>query len=107
MDDITYRLTVGLAERLRLAEDIFRLIEPDYGLFHGATKTLPRARIRGIVIKNWRRAKRMVQQNNDNSLKGPRRPQTNTLVTGRERSRKRRILVDLIYLFSSGVYQDI
>jgi len=29
----TYRLTTGLAERLRLAEDIFRLIEPDLRLF--------------------------------------------------------------------------
>jgi RNA polymerase sigma factor (sigma-70 family) len=29
----TYRLTAGLAERLRLAEEIFRLIEPDLRLF--------------------------------------------------------------------------
>jgi RNA polymerase sigma factor (sigma-70 family) len=29
----TYRLTKGLAERLRLAEEIFRLIEPDLRLF--------------------------------------------------------------------------
>jgi RNA polymerase sigma factor (sigma-70 family) len=38
MDDIiklvrTYRVTAGLAERLRLAEDIFRLIEPDLRFF--------------------------------------------------------------------------
>ena len=38
MDDLlklvrTYRLTAGLAERLRLAEEIFRLIEPDLRLF--------------------------------------------------------------------------
>lgn len=38
MDDLiklvrTYRVTSGLAERLRLAEDIFRLIEPDLRLF--------------------------------------------------------------------------
>jgi RNA polymerase sigma factor (sigma-70 family) len=38
MDDLiklvrTYRLTAGLAERLRLAEAIFRLIEPDLRLF--------------------------------------------------------------------------
>ncbi len=29
----TYRLTEGLAERLRLAEDVFRLIEPDLRFF--------------------------------------------------------------------------
>jgi hypothetical protein len=29
----TYRLTAGLAERLRLAEKIFRLIEPDLRFF--------------------------------------------------------------------------
>ena len=29
----TYRLTAGVADRLRLAEDIFRLIEPDLRLF--------------------------------------------------------------------------
>jgi RNA polymerase sigma factor (sigma-70 family) len=29
----TYRLTAGLAERIRLAEEIFRLIEPDLRLF--------------------------------------------------------------------------
>lgn len=29
----TYRLTAGLAERLRLAEEIFRLIEPDLRFF--------------------------------------------------------------------------
>jgi hypothetical protein len=38
MDDLiklvkTYRLTAGLAERIRLAEDIFRLIEPDLRVF--------------------------------------------------------------------------
>ncbi len=38
MDDLiklvrTYRLTAGLAERLRLAEEIFRHIEPDLRLF--------------------------------------------------------------------------
>jgi RNA polymerase sigma factor (sigma-70 family) len=38
MDDLiklvrTYRLTAGLAERLRLAEEIFRLIEPDLRFF--------------------------------------------------------------------------
>ena len=38
MDDLiklvrTYRLTDGLAERLRLAEEIFRRIEPDLRLF--------------------------------------------------------------------------
>jgi len=38
MDDLiklvrTYRLTAGLAERLRLAEAIFRLIEPDLRFF--------------------------------------------------------------------------
>lgn len=38
MDDLlklvrTYRLTTGLAERLRLADAIFRLIEPDLRLF--------------------------------------------------------------------------
>jgi len=38
MDDLiklvrTYRLTAGLAERLRLADSIFRLIEPDLRLF--------------------------------------------------------------------------
>ena len=38
MDDLiklvkTYRLTTGLAERLRLAEEIFRHIEPDLRLF--------------------------------------------------------------------------
>jgi RNA polymerase sigma factor (sigma-70 family) len=38
MDDLiklvkTYRLTAGLAERIRLAEEIFRLIEPDLRLF--------------------------------------------------------------------------
>ena len=30
---LTYRLTAGLAERLRLAEEIFRLTEPDLRLF--------------------------------------------------------------------------
>src|SRR6202050_3878941 len=29
----TYRLTAGLAERLRLAEEIFRVIEPDLRVF--------------------------------------------------------------------------
>jgi len=29
----TYRLSAGLSERLRLAEEIFRLIEPDLRLF--------------------------------------------------------------------------
>jgi hypothetical protein len=29
----TYRLTAGLTDRLRLAEDIFRRIEPDLRLF--------------------------------------------------------------------------
>src|SRR3984885_1166659 len=29
----TYRLTAGLAERLRLADEIFRVIEPDLRLF--------------------------------------------------------------------------
>ena len=29
----TYRMTTGVAERLRLAEEIFRLIEPDLRLF--------------------------------------------------------------------------
>jgi RNA polymerase sigma factor (sigma-70 family) len=38
MDDLiklvkTYRLTAGVADRLRLAEEIFRLIEPDLRLF--------------------------------------------------------------------------
>jgi len=38
MDDLiklvkTYRLTAGLAERIRLAEEIFRLIEPDLRFF--------------------------------------------------------------------------
>jgi len=38
MDDLiklvrTYRVTTGLAERLRLAEDIFQLIEPDLRFF--------------------------------------------------------------------------
>ena len=38
MDDLiklvkTYRLTAGLAERIRLAEEIFRLIEPDLRIF--------------------------------------------------------------------------
>ena len=38
MDDLiklvrTYRLTAGLAERLRLADSIFRIIEPDLRLF--------------------------------------------------------------------------
>jgi RNA polymerase sigma factor (sigma-70 family) len=38
MDDLiklvkTYRLTAGIADRLRLAEDIFRLIEPDLRFF--------------------------------------------------------------------------
>jgi RNA polymerase sigma factor (sigma-70 family) len=38
MDDLmklvrTYRVTAGLAERLRLAEDIFRIVEPDLRLF--------------------------------------------------------------------------
>jgi RNA polymerase sigma factor (sigma-70 family) len=38
MDDLiklvrTYRLTAGLADRVRLAEEIFRLIEPDLRLF--------------------------------------------------------------------------
>jgi RNA polymerase sigma factor (sigma-70 family) len=38
MDDLiklvkTYRLTAGLAERIRLAEEIFRLIEPDLRVF--------------------------------------------------------------------------
>jgi len=38
MDDLiklvkTYRLTVGVADRLRLAEEIFRLIEPDLRFF--------------------------------------------------------------------------
>ena len=38
MDDLiklvrTYRVTAGLAERIRLAEEIFRLIEPDLRLF--------------------------------------------------------------------------
>ena len=38
MDDLlklvrTYRLTTGLAERLRLAEEIFRQVEPDLRLF--------------------------------------------------------------------------
>jgi hypothetical protein len=29
----TYRLTAGLVERIRLAEEIFRLIEPDLRVF--------------------------------------------------------------------------
>ena len=29
----TYRVTAGIAERLRLAEEIFRLIEPDLRFF--------------------------------------------------------------------------
>jgi hypothetical protein len=29
----TYRVTAGLAERIRLAEDIFRMIGPDLHLF--------------------------------------------------------------------------
>ena len=29
----TYRVSAGLAERLRLAEEIFRLIEPDLRFF--------------------------------------------------------------------------
>ena len=38
MDDLiklvrTYRLAAGLAERIRLAEEIFRLIEPDLRFF--------------------------------------------------------------------------
>jgi hypothetical protein len=38
MDDLiklirTYRLTPGLAERLRLVEEIFRQIEPDLRVF--------------------------------------------------------------------------
>ena len=38
MDDLiklvkTYRVTAGLAERIRLAEEIFRLIGPDLHLF--------------------------------------------------------------------------
>jgi hypothetical protein len=38
MDDLiklvrTYRLTAGLAERIRLAEEIFRLIEPELRVF--------------------------------------------------------------------------
>ena len=38
MDDLiklvrTYRLTTGLAERIRLAEEIFRLIQPDLRFF--------------------------------------------------------------------------
>jgi DNA-directed RNA polymerase specialized sigma24 family protein len=38
MDDLiklvrTYRLTAGLAERLTLANEIFRLVEPDLRLF--------------------------------------------------------------------------
>jgi hypothetical protein len=38
MDDLiklvkTYRLTAGIADRLRLAEEIFRRIEPDLRLF--------------------------------------------------------------------------
>jgi RNA polymerase sigma factor (sigma-70 family) len=44
MDDLiklvrTYRLTAGLAERLRLAEDIFRQIEPDLRVFVFSTVT--------------------------------------------------------------------
>ena len=49
MDDLinlarTYRVTAGLAERVRLAEDIFRMIEPDLrvfifsSIFHAAAK---------------------------------------------------------------------
>ena len=48
MDDLiklvrTYRLTAGLAERLRLAEDIFRLIEPDLRFFVFSAISAPAA----------------------------------------------------------------
>jgi len=39
----TYRVTAGLAERLRLAEEIFRLIEPDLRLFVLSSIRLPAA----------------------------------------------------------------
>jgi len=46
MDDLiklvkTYRLTAGVADRLRLAEEIFRLIEPDLRLFVSRDIRLP------------------------------------------------------------------
>jgi RNA polymerase sigma factor (sigma-70 family) len=48
MDDLiklvkTYRLTAGVADRLRLAEEIFRLIEPDLRLFVSRDIRLPAA----------------------------------------------------------------
>ena len=39
----TYRLTAGLAERLRLAEEIFRLIEPDLRFFVFSAISAPAA----------------------------------------------------------------
>ena len=39
----TYLLTAGLAERLQLAEEIFRLIEPDLRFFVFSATRLPAA----------------------------------------------------------------
>lgn len=67
MDDLiklvrTYRLTAGLAERLRLAEEIFRRIEPDLRVFvfssisHDAAKDALQEVLKAVAVslKNFR-----------------------------------------------------
>jgi len=67
MDDLiklvrTYRLTAGLAERLRLAEEIFRHIEPDLRVFifssvtHDAAKDALQEVLKAVAIslKNFK-----------------------------------------------------
>lgn len=67
MDDLiklvrTYRLTAGLAERLKLAEEIFRYIEPDLRVFvfssvtHDAAKDALQEVLKAVAVslKNFR-----------------------------------------------------
>src|SRR5580658_1667786 len=60
MDDLiklvrTYRVTAGLAERIRLAEEIFRCIEPDLRVFvfshvsHEAAKDALQEVLKGVA----------------------------------------------------------
>ena len=61
MDDLiklvrTYRLTAGLAERIRLAEEIFRCIEPDLRVFvfssvsHDAAKDALQEVLKAVAV---------------------------------------------------------
>jgi RNA polymerase sigma factor (sigma-70 family) len=67
MDDLiklvrTYRFTAGLAERIRLAEEIFRLIEPDLRVFvfssiaHDAAKDALQEVLKAVAVslKNFK-----------------------------------------------------